>query len=539
MGEHKYQADVCVIGGGLAGISTAYELLDHGLKVIILDRDKRENFGGLAKESFGGIMFVDSPHQRKLGIKDNPELALHDWHSFARFEDEDGWPQKWAKFYVQHSISHIYEWLDRKGVSFLPLVNWAERGLYEPGNSVPRWHIAWGTGKGIIDSILNSIESHPLHKNLQLFFEHNVENIRFEGGRVSGCQGKIENEESDFEVVAENTVIASGGICGGDLSTLKKHWYGPWGKMPENVLNGAHKFGDGKLHFAAQNIGGNLTNMDKHWHYAAGVHHPNPRKYRHGLSLVPPRSALWMDKYGKRVGPMPLMGYTDTRSLVERITALPGQYTWQIMNWKIAIKELSVSGSEYMTAFRDKNKLKVAKQLIFGNKELVNRMLDENEDFVSAKTLHELVDKMNIVSGENCVKHNFLKEEIERYDARIDQGKSYFNDEQLRRLLNFRQYRGDRVRLCKFQKILDKKALPLIAVREHILVRKSLGGIQTDLSSRVLKKNGEVINGLYAAGETAGFGGGGIHGYGSLEGTFLGSCILTGRIAGQAISGKL
>ncbi|MCB1190528.1 MAG: FAD-binding dehydrogenase [Leptospiraceae bacterium] len=538
-GENLYQADVIIVGGGLAGISTAYELLDKNQKVILLDRDEEENFGGLAKKSFGGVMFVDTPLQRRLGIKDSPELALSDWESFAEFGEQDELPKLWAKFYVANSVSLIYEWLTKKSVSFLPLVNWPERGIFKPGNSIPRWHIAWGTGYGIIEGILKHLEKHPNRKNLQIYYNHKVEELIYSNQTITGCTGKIEITGEDFKATAANVVIASGGICGGDLSLVKKNWCKEWGSPPTTLLNGSHKYADGLLHKASEKIGANQTHLDKQWHYAAGINHPNAKTENEGLSLVPPRSALWLDATGKRFGPLPLVGYTDTRYLVEQICKSPAQYSWQVMNWKIAIKELAVSGSDYMTAFRYKKKLKLLHDVIFGNKELVNRLIKDSKDIVVANSIEELAKKMNHLSLNGfLIDQHQMEKDIQMYDDQINRGIHYFNDDQLRRIANFRTYRGDKIRTCKFQKINDKKAYPLIAIREFILSRKSLGGIQTNLKSQVLNKKGEVISGLYAVGETAGFGGGGIHGKGSLEGTFLGSCILTGRVAAQSIVGK-
>ena len=285
-------------------------------------------------------------------------------------------------------------------------------------------------------------------------------------------------------------MIATGGICGGDLSKVRANWYAPWGAPPRVLLNGAHVYGDGAMHDAVARAGGNLTHLDKHWHYAAGVHHPAKRKPHDGLSLVPPRSALWLNAMGERIGPVPLVGSTDTRFLVESILRQPGQYSWQILNNTIAKKELAVSGCDYMTAFRYKRKLLMAKQLLFGNQELVDRLAREcPEDIVTARSLAELVDRMNARNLDGLRTDLATVEQVVRdYDAQIDRGPAYFNDDQLRRLWNFRQYRGDRIRLCKFQKILDPGAMPLIAIREFILSRKSLGGIQTDLGCRVLRR---------------------------------------------------
>jgi predicted oxidoreductase len=533
-----YKADAVIAGGGLAGLATAHELLDRGLRVLILDRDSEDRLGGLAKRSFGGVMFVDTPQQRKLGINDTPELAWSDWQSFADFGIDDEWPRRWARTYVERSTELIFDWLTAHGIEFLPVVNWAERGLFKPGNSVPRWHIAWGTGFGIIESIVAALENHPHRDKLEIVYGHRVERLIVDGGQATGCAGKLEDDGSDFEAHTDHVVLASGGICGGDLSKVKANWFEPWGKPPSTLLNGSHRFADGLLHDEAATHGAALTHLDKQWHYAAGVHSREADSPNDGISLVPPRSALWLDARGRRFGPVPLMGYSDTRWLVEQICRTPEQYSWQVLNWKIAIKELAVSGCDHMTAFRHKRKLEIVKQLVFGNKELANRLIDESEDFVVADNLTELMDKMDALSLEGVeIDRERMEADIRAYDAQIARGPRYFNDEQLRRIANFRQYRGDRLRTCAFQSIDDSKARPLIAIREFILSRKSLGGLQTNLESRVLDTSGKPISGLYAVGETAGFGGGGIHGKGSLEGTFLGSCVLTGRLAGRAIAG--
>ena len=532
------QVDVVIAGGGLAGLVTAFELLDHGKRVLILDRDQPSKLGGLAKRSFGGVMFVDTPHQRKLGLRDSPELAWSDWLSFADFGSEDEWPRRWARAYVERSRDLIFDWLTARGVEFLPVVNWAERGLFQPGNSVPRWHIAWGTGWGIVEAVVAGLEAHPNRDRLEIRFGHRVERLIEAAGAIVGCAGVREDDGELFEVRAEHVVLASGGICGGDLSRVRAHWYRPWGEAPEHLLNGSHRFADGMLHDAAAAQGAALTHLDLQWHYAAGVRQKGGDVQDAGISLVPPRSALWLDARGRRFGPLPLMGYTDTRYVVEQICRSVGQYSWQVLNWKIGIKELAVSGSDYMTAFRYKRKLELVKHLVFGNRELVERLIAETDDFVVADSLPELMEKMDALSlGGLRLDRDGMAADIRAYDAQIERGPRYFNDDQLRRIANSRQYRGDRLRTCAFQKIDDPKARPLIAIREFILSRKSLGGIQTDMGSRVLRGSGEPIPGLYAVGETAGFGGGGIHGKGSLEGTFLGSCVLNGRLAGRAIAG--
>ena len=538
MTENLPRADVVIAGAGLAGLVAAHELLDHGKSVLLLDKDVPENLGGLAKESFGGVHLIGTPHQKKSGITDSPELALRDWLSFARFGEGDSWPRRWAELYCDRSLDLIHAYLDGIGVKFLPVVNWPERGLYTPGNTVPRWHIAWGTGHAIVEQVVRALATHPRSAGHTIRFRHAVEDVEVAGGRVSGLLGADLSTGGRFVARGDQVVIATGGICGGDLSMVRANWYAPWGAPPKVLLNGAHVYGDGAMHDAVARAGGNLTHLDKHWHYAAGVHHPAKRKPDDGLSLVPPRSALWLNAVGERIGPVPLVGSTDTRFLVESVLRQPGQYSWQLLNNTIAKKELAVSGCDYMTAFRHKKKLLMAKHLLLGNQELVDRLAREcPDDIVTAHSLAELVDRMNARNLDGLRTDLATVEQVVRdYDAQIDRGPAYFNDDQLRRLWSFRQYRGDRIRLCKFQKILDPKAMPLIAIREFILSRKSLGGIQTDLGCRVLRGDGSAIDGLYAVGEAAGFGGGGIHGMGSLEGTFLGSCVLTGRVAARTIA---
>ena len=533
----KIRSDVVIVGGGIAGIAAALELLDHGMKVVLIDRDTPQRFGGLAKESFGGIFVVGSREQKRLHIDDSPELALRDWLSVAHLGEEDVWPRRWAETYVNRCRDDVYAWLKARRVKFFPVVHWVERGLYEPGNSVPRFHMVWGTGHGLIEALSGALEHHPHRENLELIFGCHVNALETQGGTVTGCSGIFEDTGEELEASGNAVIVAAGGICG-SLEKLRRHWYKPWGTAPAQLLNGAHRFGDGELQDLVERLGGRITHLDLQWHYAAGIHHPHPDRDRHGLSLVPPKSALWMNADGRRIGPMPLITAYDTRFLVEQILRQPGQYSWQVMNWKIAAKELAVSGSEYNDAIRNKQFLRFIREVVFGNAKLVERLAAECEDVVVASSVEELATKMNAVTGENRIDPAVLEEEIRRYDANIARGPKLHNDEQLRRIAHCRQYRGDRVRTCKFQRILDPKARPLVAIRELILARKSLGGIQTDLESRALGQDGAPIPGLWAVGEAAGFGGGGIHGRGTLEGTFLGTSILTGRIAAQSLTGR-
>jgi predicted oxidoreductase len=532
----QHVSEVIVIGGGIAGICAALELLDAGRQVLLLERDTAENFGGLAKESFGGIFLVGTPEQRRAGIRDTPELALADWHAFGALDPNDPndrWPCAWAEAYVQRCHDEVGVWLRKRGIGFIPAPHWVERGLFTPGNSVPRFHIVWGTGRELALCLIDHLERHANRARLEVRFGHRVESLLASNGTVSGCSGIVEETRQPFELHAGSVIVAAGGF-NGNIERVRQHWHRDWGSPPPVILNGSHRYADGLVHDAVGAVGGNLTHLDAMWNYAAGVRHPRPRKPGHGLSLVPPRSALWLNWRGERIGPMPLVTGFDTRDLVAQVCAQERQYSWQLMNRRIALKELAVSGAEYNPSIRDKKKLSFLRDLIFGNQWLYDEMTSSCEDFVVGRDLPELVDRMNALQGDDAVSLDAIRATAEAYDAQIERGQTFHNDEQLRRIAYVRHWKGDRIRTCKFQKILDPKAGPLIAVREFIISRKSLGGIQTDLQCRVLDHAGLPIAGLYAAGEAAGFGGGGMHGLRALEGSFLGGCILSGRIAGQA-----
>ncbi|EQA36777.1 FAD binding domain protein [Leptospira inadai serovar Lyme str. 10] len=531
--KETISSDAIIIGGGLAGIVTALDLLDAGKKVILIDRDTQDRFGGLAKLSFGGILMVDTPIQRWNGIKDSISLAISDWNSTAEFSSQDVLPKLWAEAYVHHSIRDIFHFLRKRSVNFFPVVHWVERGLFKPGNSVPRFHMVWGTGDGLVESLKKHLLSHRNRNRLRLLFETRASKLNKVGKSITGCVAES-SSGTQYDLNAEHVIIASGGIAG-NLNEVRKYWPKDMGKPPEVLLNGSHPYAIGDLHSASRRIGAQITHLDKMWNYAAGVHHPNPKMEAHGLSLVPPKSALWLNSKGERIGPIPLVTGFDTRFLVERICQEKEKYSWQVMNWKIALKELAVSGSEFNEAIRNKDFIKFLKTVFIGNKSFLNRITSECPDFILADSIPELAAKMNQMVGNRLVDSDLLEKTIRDYDTMIDRGEPFFDDDQLRRISQLRRYRGERPRTCKFQKIMDRKALPLLAIREFILTRKSMGGIQTDLKSRVLDESGNPIPGLYAVGEAAGFGGGGIHGKGTLEGTFLGGCILTARFAARSI----
>lgn len=540
---NKYKADVVIVGGGIAGIIAAFELLDSGKKIMIIDRDTKENFGGLAKWAFGGMFFVNSKHQQKAGIKDSIDLAIQDWFATASYDESEHWGKLWAEQFIHLCTPHGYNWMRKLGFDFFPVLNWAERGLFTPGNSVPRFHMVWGTGWALTYEMIAHLQAHRKIENLDLYFDHRVTDIIVENNVIKGVRGHTEDFKMPFEATGEIVIVASGGI-NGSIQRVKENWYQPWGTPPETILNGAHHFAVGDLHDATGKINGHVVNLEKQWNYAAGIHHYAPRYPNHGLSLIPPKSALWLNYEGKRFGPMPLIASYDTSFLVETICKEPVKYSWQLLNYNIAKKELAISGSEHNVLIRDKKFLKFIIQTLFtGNSKMIDGLIDKCKDIVVANTVEELVEKMNALTGDQHVQLDYVKEAIRQYNSQVERGTAYFNDEQFRRIVHLKQYRGDRARTAKFQKIDNKKSLPLIAIREFILSRKSMGGIQTDLNGNVLTQpdaNGHQtpIEGLYAIGEAAGFGGGGIHGKRSLEGTFLGGCLITARVASAHILGK-
>ncbi|MDX2298736.1 MAG: FAD-binding dehydrogenase [Xanthomonadaceae bacterium] len=536
MGDTLSQADVLVVGAGIAGIVTALELAEAGLRVLVIDRDDESALGGQARESFGGMFFVDTPEQRRAGIRDSIELAHADWLAFAQFDADDRWPRAWARAYVEHCTQDVYRWLRGRGVRYFPVPHWVERGLYTPGNSLPRFHMVWGTGRALADNLIAHLRRW-VQTRVELRFGLRVERLLHDGGRISGCAGVREHDGMPFELHAPVVVIAAGGI-NGDLQRVRENWHRDWGNAPTQLLNGSHRFADGRLHDAARAAGAVVTHLDRMWNYAAGVAHPQPRYPDHGLSLVPPRSALWLDWRGQRLGPVPMISGYDTRELVTQVCRSGRDYSWQVLNRTIALRELGVSGAEFNPGFRDRKVLRVLRELLFGSRWLVDTLCRDCPDILVADTLPELVARMNARAGGDAVEVDAVAAAIAAYDAQIARGPRFHNDDQLRRIAHLRQWRGDRLRTCRFQAIADPKAGPLIAIHARILSRKSLGGIRTDLHSRVLSALDQPIPGLYAVGEAAGFGGGGSHGLRALEGGFLGCCVLSARRAAQSISGS-
>lgn len=527
--------DVAIAGAGIAGICTALELLDRGLQVTLVERGPASALGGLANEAFGGMLFAGTPLQRLNGIHDSQELFRRDWFHAAGFGADEVWPKRWAEAYIARSVPEVYEWLNARGIRFFPVVHWVERGDFGPGNALPRYHVVWGTGWHLAQTLIARLQAHPQRKRLQLLFEHKVDDFLIDRGAVGGLL--CTHEGRPVELRAAATVIACGGI-NGNLDKVRKVWdqavYGP---PPALLLNGSQPASDGALHERVDTLGGSVVRLGQMWNYASGVRHPEPRFPDHGLSLIPPRSALWLDAHGRRVGPDPMISGFDTHRLCARLGHLPGQYGWLLMNRKIFLREMSVSGSHINPHFRDRHWVRALAEVLLGNERQYRYLVDGCPDIVTAPGLRELAQKMNEVAGGGRIDIEGMQADIAAYDGQIDRGTTFHNDDQLRRIAQLRQWRGDRARTLRFQKIIDARTLPLIAIRVMLLSRKSMGGIETDLHSRVLHHTGTPIPGLYAAGEACGFGGGGIAGRRSLEGTFLSCAILNGRVAARAIAG--
>lgn len=531
------QSDVLIIGGGLAGIVTALEVLRAGMTVTLVDRDTPERLGGLALWAFGGMALVGTPLQARKKIPDTPEVALRDWIRFGELSADDHWPMAWAKYYVEQSRAKVHDWLVDEGLKFMPAVNWVERGRYGDGNSLPRYHIVWGTSRELIRCMIAAMQAAGHGGRLQLLHRHRVVGLEQSGGELSGARAVNEETGAEVRLHAPVVVLATGGINGSHRE-VRANW--PKHRaMPATMLNGAHPFADGSMHrWVADQLGGKISHAGEMWNYAAGFAHPFPHFEGHGLSAIPCKSALWLDHRGERIGPEPLVTGFDTHWLCQRVAEQEQPWTWHLLNWRIAAKEFAISGAEHNSRVRDKQFLRFLAETLFGNHRLVRQMQQESRDFLVADTLSELAAKMNALTATHDVDPQVLQATADAFDANFAHGNALENDDQIRHILHARQWGPDRLRTCKPAPLKKRDAGPFIAIRMQLITRKSLGGLRTDLQSRVLDCYDEPIPGLYCVGEAAGFGGGGANGKRSLEGTFLPGCILTARAAASAITGK-
>ncbi|GAA1990051.1 FAD-binding dehydrogenase [Nocardiopsis rhodophaea] len=547
-------ADVIVVGAGLAGLVATYELVRAGRTVLVVEQESADNLGGQAFWSLGGLFFVDSPAQRRLGINDSYELALQDWFDSARFDRErdDHWPRQWARAYVAFAAGEKWEYLHDLGLRVLPTVGWAERGSGTAsghGNSVPRFHMTWGTGPEVVRVFADRVLEAARAGRVVFRYRHQVDEVLVADGSTQGVRGTIlepstasrgvrssRTPAGDFEFRAQAVVVTSGGI-GGNPELVEKNWPSSLGRPPEPMLTGVPAHVDGRMLAITEAAGGNIVNSDRMWHYTEGIANWNPIWPNHAIRIIPGPSSLWLDATGHRL-PAPYFPGFDTLGTFRHILGTGYGHTWYVLNRSIIEKEFALSGSEQNPDFTSKSLTASLGRAGGGVPGPIRAFLRHGEDFVVRDSLRELVEGMNAVTGTPLLDHEQVKREVVARDHQF--GNSYGKDLQIAAIHTARRFLSDRlVRIAKPHRILDPRHGPLIAVRLRLLTRKTLGGVETNLDSQVVRPDGSPFDGLFAAGEAAGFGGGGVHGYNALEGTFLGGCIFSGRTAGRAIARDL
>ena len=541
-------ADVIIVGAGLAGLVAAAELIDARKKVIVVDQEGEQSLGGQAFWSLGGLFLVGSPEQRRLGIRNSRELALADWLGTAAFDrEEDFWPRQWAEAYVDFAAGEKRSWLRQRGIRFFPVVGWAERGggnASGHGNSVPRFHLTWGTGPGVLAPFVQRAREGEKEGLLTFRFRHRVNELTVSASSSTVVRGDVltpnKSERGQktsretigtFELKAGAVVVASGGI-GANHELVRKNWPQRLGRAPQRMIAGVPDYVDGRMLAITEAAGGAVINRDRMWHYVEGIKNCAPIWTDHGIRVLPGPSSLWLDARGRRL-PVPLYPGFDTLATLKHIVETGYDYSWFILTRAIIEKEFALSGSEQNPDFTGKSWRQVLRRATKGIPGPVKAFMDKGEDFIVEHDLARLVERMNALTGEGLLNLAQVESEITARDRQLDN--AFGKDAQIAAIRAARAYIGDKLtRVARPHKLLDPGAGPLIAVRLHILTRKTLGGLQTDLDSRVIGRDGRPVPGLYAAGEVAGFGGGGVHGYAALEGTFLGGCIFSGRAAGRA-----
>ncbi|MBW3605276.1 MAG: FAD-binding dehydrogenase [Actinobacteria bacterium] len=527
--------DVIVVGGGLAGLVVAAELADAGKRVMLLEGQSK--LGGQALWSLGGLFLVNTPEQRRLGITDSVDLALADWLASAEFNGgaNDAWARRWAQSYVEAAATDLSPWLRSMGVSFFPLVQWAERGggpADGPGNSMPRFHVVWGTGPGLLEPFLRRVETRQAENLIDVRVAHRVEELVMDGGRVAGCLLHNTVDERSHAVHADAVVIATGGI-GANHELVRRWWPDTLRDAPADMLQGVPDHVDGSGLLTAQQAGAHVTNIDRMWNYPEGIAHHTPVWNAHAVRVLAGPGSLWLDARGRRLPP-PLYPGVDTLRALRHLTTTGSPHSWLLCNHRIAAAELRLSGSVHNPDLTNRSIVQLLKRALPRPAEPIQAFIDRGLDIVTADDPHTLVARMNALVGDDLIDEHELRRQVLAYDRQAASG--FGNDAQLAAISTARRYLPDRLmRTAGNQQILDPSARPLIAIRMRAFTRKSLGGLQTDLSSRVLQADGTALPGLYAAGEVAGFGGGGVHGHRSLEGTFLGGCLHTGLRAARGI----
>ena len=540
--------DVLIIGAGLSGLVAAAEAVAAGRRVVVVDQEPEQSLGGQAVWSFGGLFLVDTPEQRRLGVRDSRDLAWQDWEGTAGFDrPDDLWPRRWAEAYVDWAAGEKRAWLRARGIRLFPVVGWAERGGYTatgPGNSVPRFHIVWGTGPAIVRPFVAACREAQRQGRLEFRFRHRVTDLVVTNGAVTGARGERLEASAvergapsgrravgDFEISAGATVVTSGGI-GANLDLVRRNWPARLGSPPAEMLVGVPDATDGLMLGVAEQAGARLIHPDRMWHYCEGIRHYAPVWTAHGIRILPGPSLLWLDATGRRL-PVPFLPGFDTLGTLGHLARSGHGHSWFVLTQRMLEKEIALSGSEQNPDLTGRSVLGVLGRVRPGALAPVEAFRQRGADWTTADTLPDLVRQMNSLTETPLLDFATVEREVAARDREMDN--PFTKDLQIAAVRGARAYAGDRlIRVAKPHKILDRSAGPLVAVRLHILTRKTLGGLETDLESRVLGAGGAPVPGLYAAGEAAGFGGGGMHGYRSLEGTFLGGCLFSGRAAGRA-----
>jgi predicted oxidoreductase len=546
-GAGPLNTDVIVVGAGLAGLVAAAEVADAGKRVILLDQEPEVSLGGQAFWSLGGLFMVDTPEQRLMGVHDCLDLALQDWFGSAQFDrPQDHWPRRWAEAYVHFAAGEKRSWLRQMGHRVFPVVGWAERGDGRAdghGNSVPRFHVTWGTGPGVVAPFERRVREHAAAGLIELRFRHRVDSLLTHDGALTGVSGKVlepssiergqpssRAEVADFEVSAQAVIVTSGGI-GGNHDLVRKAWPRRLGNPPKTMVSGVPSHVDGRMLGITAASGGNVINLDRMWHYTEGLRNWDPIWANHGIRILPGPSSLWLDAEGKRL-PAPFFPGFDTLGTLRHVMSTGHDYSWFVLTQKIIEKEFALSGSEQNPDLTGKDVRLLLQRIRGGAPGPVEAFKAHGQDFVVADNLRDLATRMNQLTAQPLIDPDALARIVAARDREMTN--KFTKDAQVTAIRGARKYRGDRIwRTATPHKLLDPKAGPLIAVRLNILTRKTLGGLETDLQGRVLTSSGQPLPGLYAAGEVSGFGGGGMHGYNSLEGSFLGGCLFSGRIAGR------
>ncbi|HEX4110600.1 MAG TPA: FAD-binding dehydrogenase [Solirubrobacteraceae bacterium] len=547
------EAEVIIVGAGLAGLVATAELADAGRRVLVLDQEPETSLGGQAFWSLGGLFLVDSPEQRRARVHDSLELAWADWLGSAAFDrPEDEWPRRWARAYVEFAASEKREWLQGMGVRVMPSPGWAERGGgagHGHGNSVPRFHMVWGTGPGLLEPFVRRVRDAQARGLVELRFRHRVDALESSEGSVTGVSGSLlapsavtRGQASSREIVGEFSapagavVITSGGI-GHNFELVRRLWPARLGPAPKEMVAGVPAHVDGRMLEIAERAGASWIGRDRMWHYTEGVRNWDPIWAGHGIRIIPAPSSLWLDALGRRLPP-PLYPGFDTLATLAHIGTTGHEHTWFVLNRRIISREFALSGSEQNPDITSRSVPRTLFERVLPRPPgPIRRFMEHGADFVVERELPDLVRRMNALTDEPLLDLAQVQRTIVQRDGQLEN--PYGKDLQITAIRAARRYTPDRLaRIAAPHRILDPSAGPLIAVKLHILTRKTLGGLECDLEGRVLAPGGAPIPGLYAAGEVAGFGGGGMHGYNALEGTFLGGCLFSGRTAGRAIAAR-